>query len=110
MDCLVFLFLLFLLLLLSRVFLGITKVGIYVLAPLPNGFFAAIGDDGSWQYVGNWFTSVFAVSGLALPIVLATNAVIIWPAAGMAFGGSLIVYITLVRFITKYFGDDDALF
>ncbi|RKO88890.1 vacuolar protein sorting 55 [Blyttiomyces helicus] len=78
---------------------------IYVLAPVPNAIFKRIARVDIWgdgaregMETGYFITSIFTVSGLALPAVLAHSGQITPTAAVLSFSGGFLVYLTILGY------------
>jgi len=82
----------------------------FVLAPLPNALFAHCGSDElSSNYEGSapvdfgrFITSMFVVTGFALPIVLAHSNVIDPKACVMSIIGGGLVYATILAYSAAF--------
>ncbi|KIM49089.1 hypothetical protein M413DRAFT_15283 [Hebeloma cylindrosporum] len=82
----------------------------FVLAPLPNALFAHCGSDElSSNYegsapldLGRFITSMFVVTGFALPIVLAHSNVIDPKACVMSIAGGGLVYATILAYSAAF--------
>ncbi|KAI4524345.1 vacuolar protein sorting 55 [Schizophyllum commune] len=87
----------------------------FVLAPLPNALFSHCGQDefgGSYEGgggpvdLGRFITSIFVVTGFALPIVL-THSEVIYPAACvMSIIGGGLVYGTILAYSAAFKQED----
>ncbi|ORY62843.1 vacuolar protein sorting 55 protein [Leucosporidium creatinivorum] len=78
---------------------------IFALAPLPNFICSrCVGDDFSAEYssgpvdFGHFVTSMFLVSGVALPFVLAHSGVIAEMAGWMSAIGGIVGYATIITY------------
>jgi len=82
----------------------------FVLAPLPNALFSHCGsDEFSSNYensapidLGRFITSIFVVTGFALPIVLAHSRIIDPKACAMAIVGGGLVYATIMAYSAAF--------
>jgi hypothetical protein len=82
----------------------------FVLAPLPNALFVHCGSDElSSNYegsapvdLGRFITSMFVVTGFALPIVLAHSNVIDTKACVMSITGGGLVYATILAYSAAF--------
>ncbi|CAG8482852.1 12567_t:CDS:2 [Acaulospora morrowiae] len=94
-----------------------STVATFVLAPFPNMIFSKC-SSGDYYYsdnyndgfkdFGHFLTSIFIITGLCLPLVLAHSEVITVPAMILSIGGGVLVYSTIIAY-TKFFaneGDD----
>ncbi|CAA7271681.1 unnamed protein product [Cyclocybe aegerita] len=87
----------------------------FVLAPLPNALFSHCGsDDLATSYdnagpavdLGRFITSIFVVTGFALPIVLAHSEVIDPKACAMSIVGGGLVYATIMAYSAAFSQED----
>ncbi|KAF5330762.1 hypothetical protein D9619_005518 [Psilocybe cf. subviscida] len=82
----------------------------FVLAPLPNALFSHCGSDelsGNYENsapvdLGRFITSMFVVTGFALPIVLAHSNVINSKACVMSIAGGGLVYTTILAYSAAF--------
>ncbi|KAH8833600.1 vacuolar protein sorting 55, partial [Flagelloscypha sp. PMI_526] len=81
----------------------------FVLAPLPNALFSHCGADEYASYepsgpvdLGRFITSIFVVTGFALPIVLAHAEVITNSACVMSILGGGLVYGTILAYSAAF--------
>jgi len=82
----------------------------FVLAPLPNALFVHCGSDElSSNYegsapvdLGRFITSMFVITGFALPIVLAHSNVIDTKACVMSITGGGLVYATILAYSAAF--------
>jgi len=84
----------------------------FVLAPLPNALFSHCGsdefsssynDEGSAPVdIGRFITSIFVITGLALPIVLAHSNIIDSRACAMSVAGGGLVYGTIIAYSAAF--------
>jgi len=89
---------------------------IFVLAPLPNALFSHCGsDDFSGEHegsgpvdLGRFITSIFVVTGFALPIILAHSEVIRMPASVMSIVGGGLVYGTILAYSSTFKQESSA--
>ncbi|RIB06969.1 vacuolar protein sorting 55 [Gigaspora rosea] len=92
-------------------------VATYVLAPLPNFIFSKCsGNDdyylssntnNGFKDFGQFLTSIFIVTGVCLPVVLAHASVISVPAMFMSIGGGALVYSTIIAYSTFFANEGD---
>lgn len=86
-----------------------------MLAPIPNSLCSRLAgqDDYSADYnlafvdLGNFFTSIMVVSGVALPLALAHAGVITTAACGMSIVGGALVYSTMVTYHAFFAQEED---
>uniref|UniRef100_A0A8H7Y589 Vacuolar protein sorting 55 n=1 Tax=Psilocybe cubensis TaxID=181762 RepID=A0A8H7Y589_PSICU len=87
----------------------------FVLAPLPNALFSHCGSDelsSSYESsapavdLGRFITSIFVVTGFALPIVLAHSNVIDPKACAMSITGGGLVYATIIAYSAAFRQED----
>ena len=89
---------------------------IFVLAPAPNAIFSRCSgvDDFSADYssgaldFGYFLTSLFVVTGVALPLVLAHSGILHQTAAYMAIGGGGLVYFTIITYSRFFSASNDT--
>jgi len=82
----------------------------FVLAPLPNALFSHCGsddlsfrDEGSAPAdIGHFITSIFVITGFALPIVLAHSDIIDNRACAMSIAGGGLVYGTIMAYAAVF--------
>ncbi|KAF8163322.1 vacuolar protein sorting 55, partial [Crassisporium funariophilum] len=86
----------------------------FVLAPLPNALFSHCGaDELSSNYegsapvdLGRFITSMFVVTGFALPVVLAHSNIIDSKACAMSIAGGGLVYGTILAYSAAFSQED----
>ncbi|PUU76610.1 vacuolar protein sorting 55 [Tuber borchii] len=90
-------------------------VATYVLAPLPDAICARCSNsedfiDGAGNGVldlGRFLTGFLVVMGIALPVLLAHSDIIVVPAMIMSIIGGLLIYGTVITFITFFQEESD---
>ncbi|KZV62839.1 vacuolar protein sorting 55 [Peniophora sp. CONT] len=87
----------------------------FVMAPLPNALFSQCGADDFSDYesthgpadLGRFITSIFVVTGFALPLVLAHAEVITPGASVMSIIGGGLVYGTILAYTATFRQESD---
>lgn len=93
-----------------------SSAAIFVLAPAPNALSARCSgaDDFSADYssggvdFGHFLTSMFVVTGVALPLVLAHAGILHELAAYMSIAGGVLVYGTIITYGRFFSAETDT--